>query len=91
MDSLVLIDTTSFSRRRTLGSAGALAPAWSPDARYLLLWKYCLFRCGFSLDLDPPATLETLDLQTGKRKTIRNSRCQINNASTGWVSKEIEP
>lgn len=89
VDELFLIDAANFSRRRPFGQAGALMPQWSPDSRYLLLWKEYLFRCGFSLDVDTPATLETLDIQTGKRSTIKNSRCQIDQGTTGWVREEI--
>jgi hypothetical protein len=88
-DRLFLIDASDFSRRRTLGGAIVLKPAWSPDSHYLLLWKEYLFRCGIYPDLEPPATLETLNIQTGKRSTIRSSRCQITGGPTGWVSSEI--
>jgi len=87
-DKLLLIDSGDFSHRRFLGGGTALRPTWSPDSRYLLLWKEYLFRCGIYPDLDPPATLETFDIQTGKRSTIRSSRCQIT-GRTGWVSSEI--
>jgi hypothetical protein len=89
VDKLILIDAANFSRRRPLGPADVLMPQWSPDSRYLLLWKEYPFRCGFSLDVDTPATLETLDIQTGKRSTIKNSRCQIDQGTTGWISGEI--
>jgi hypothetical protein len=88
-DKLFLIDATNFSRRRALGLADVLMPQWSPDSRYLLLWKGYLFRCGFYPDLEAPATLETLDIETGKRSTIKSSRCQIDRGTTGWVSQGI--
>ena len=90
-DSLFLIDAVDFSRRRNLGGGVVLVPTWSPDSRYLLLWKGYLFRCGMDLGglEDRPSTLETLDIQTGKRSTIRSSMCQITGGSTGWVSSEI--
>jgi WD40-like Beta Propeller Repeat len=88
-DKLFLLDAVSFSRQRALGGAIVLVPAWSPDSRYLLLWKEYLFRCGIYPDLEPPATLETLDTQTGKRSAIRSSQCQITGGPTGWVSREI--
>jgi hypothetical protein len=88
-DRLFLIDAANLSRRHSLGAAVVIMPEWSPDSRYLLLWKGYIFRCGFYLDVDAPATLETLDIQTGKRSTIKSSRCQITNGETGWVSSEI--
>lgn len=90
-DKLFLIDAVDFSRRRDLGGGVVEVPTWSPDARYLLLWKGYLFRCGMDLGglEDRPCTLETVDIQTGKRSTIRSSMCQITGGSTGWVSSEI--
>ncbi len=88
-DRIWLIDAANFSRRRSLGAAVVLMPEWSPDSRYLLLWKDYIFRCGFYLDVDPPSTLETLDIQTGKRSTIKSSRCKITAGPTGWISSEI--
>jgi hypothetical protein len=91
-DKLFLIDAVDFSRRRNLGGGVVEVPTWSPDSRYLLLWKEYLFRCGMDLGglADRPSTLETLDIQTGRRSTIRSSMCQITGGSTGWVSSEIQ-
>jgi hypothetical protein len=88
-DKLFLVDSTDFSHRRDLGGAIVMKPAWSPDSRYLLLWKSYLFRCGIYPDLEPPLTLETLDIQSGKKSTIRSSRCQVTGGPTGWVSSEF--
>jgi Tol biopolymer transport system component len=84
---LVLVDSSNFSQRRLRGYC-PLKPQWSPDSRYLLIWKYHLFRCGFSLDVDGPATLLTLEIATGKRSTIRSSLCRIQGV-TGWIRDEI--
>ncbi len=91
-DKLFLIDAVDFSRRRDLGGGVVEVPTWSPDSRYLLLWKGYLLRCGMDLDglADSACTLETVDIQTGKRSTIRSSMCQITGGSTGWVSSEIQ-
>jgi hypothetical protein len=88
-DKIFLIDAADFSHSRALGSANVLIPAWSPDSRYLLLWKDYLFRCGIYPDLESPATLETLDIQTGKRSVIPSSKCQIKGGPTGWVGNEL--
>jgi hypothetical protein len=88
-DKLFLLDALDFSRRRALGGAIVAEPTWSTDSRYLLLWKDYLFRCGIYPDLEPPATLETLDVQTGKRSAIRTSQCKITGGPTGWISSEI--
>jgi hypothetical protein len=88
-NNLVLIDTGKFTRKRTLGSIAAIPPAWSPDARYLTVWKYHLFRCGFYLDVQSPATLELIDTETGKRSTVKSSQCELVLGSTGWLSGRI--
>jgi Tol biopolymer transport system component len=86
---LFLIDPTTSSRRRIL-SYCPIRPTWSPDSRYILLQKWYLFRCGFSLDVEGPATLQTLDVKTGKKSTIRSSKCEVQGV-TGWVSRELLP
>jgi len=86
---LFLIDARDFSKRADLGSAPWRRPDWSPDSRYLLLWKYQLFRCGVFLDVDGPATLEMLDIQSGRRSTIPNSQCRVEHGWSGWISGEI--
>jgi hypothetical protein len=88
-NKLVLIDTGKFRQKRTLGSIAAIPPAWSLDARYLTVWKYHLFRCGFYLDVEPPATLELIDTETGKRSTVKSSQCELVLGSTGWLSGRI--
>ena len=84
-----LIDAGDFSKRTDLGSAPWIKPDWSPDSRYLLLWKYQLFRCGVFLDVDGPATLEMLDIKSGERSTIPGTECQVEQGSTGWVDTEL--
>jgi WD40 repeat protein len=86
---LFLLDARDFSKRRSLGNTSSSDPEWSPDSRYLLLWKYSLFKCGFFLDIEPPATLEVLDVKTGHRSTIHSSGCQLSFGSTGWLSTDI--
>ena len=86
--NLVLIDAHDFSKRRKLGSTSRIKPEWSPDSRYLLLWDHPL-RCGIGIDLDPPATLQALDVESGERSMIRSSECKVVFGSTGWVSNDI--
>jgi hypothetical protein len=76
----ILMDAKDLTPRRVLGNSEL---DWSPDSRYLLGMKrhdWCGFYSG---------TLEAIDIQTGKRKTIESSKCQVNQATTGWVSAEI--
>ena len=90
-ERIFLIDPHSPSHRRSLGSGTSVPPEWSPDSRYLLIWKYSLFRCGFYVDIEAPATLETLDIETGNRSSIRSSQCQLERGTAGWLSGEIAP
>ena len=85
---LFLVDAHDPSKRRSLGSTTVIEPEWSPDSRYLLLRKFALFKCGIYFD-DEPATLEILDINSGKRSTIHSSECQLSTGSTGWLSNEI--
>jgi hypothetical protein len=78
---LFLIDPSNLSQRRRLGGTGG-GVHWSPDSRYLLLFKDQLF-CGIYF-----YTIETLELATGKRSVVRSSRCKIMGGATGWVSSE---
>lgn len=84
---LFLLDAHDFTKRRDLGNT--TVPAWSADSRHLLVLKYASFKCGFYIDVDPPATLEMLEISSGKRSTIRSSKCQLESGSAGWLSSEI--
>ena len=88
-NSLSLMDAQSLSRRRVFGNTASIRPEWSPDSRYLLLWKYHPFRCGIGIDVEPPATLETLDIESGKRSIVHSSQCQVLFGSTGWVNHDL--
>ncbi len=77
----VLLDARTLERRKLLGNAGL---TWSPDSRYLLGRKREIL-CG----LGSVGTLETLDIETGKRTEISSSRCQIDRESIGWVTNEL--
>jgi WD40 repeat protein len=76
----ILMDAKDLMSRRVLGNSEL---DWSPDSRYLLGMKRN-DRCG-----PYSGTLEAIDVDTGKRITIHSSRCQVNQAMTGWVSSEI--
>jgi Tol biopolymer transport system component len=80
---LVLLDATDISRTRELGSAdGGLY--WSPDSRFLLLYKDQL-TCG----LKETYSIQILDLDTGRRRIPRSAHCAIWGGLGGWVSNEI--
>jgi hypothetical protein len=83
-----LIDTRNLTRHRNLGSTGPLTPAWSPDARYLLVGKTHSFKCGFYLDVEPPESLEVIDVQTGHRTLIQSSVCQIYMGDIAWLRRD---
>jgi|HubBroStandDraft_5_1064220.scaffolds.fasta_scaffold194235_2 hypothetical protein len=84
-----LIDAHDIKRRRALGTAWGVVPAWSPDSRYLLLWKQHLFRCGFYLDIEPPASFEILDIESGRRSTVQSSFCKLTNGTSGWLRRDV--
>lgn len=74
-----LLDTSEFKIRKILGTTEV---AWSPDSRYLLAVKPCGPDYG---------TIETVDIETGKQRTIPSSKCKVNQTTTGWVSSSITP
>lgn len=76
----ILMDAKDLTSRRVLGNSEL---DWSPDSRYLLGMKRHDWCGPYS------GTLEAIDIDTGKRITIHSSRCQVNQAMTGWVSAEI--
>jgi WD40 repeat protein len=73
----ILMDAKTLTRQRTLGPSEL---DWSPDSRYLLGFKPCGPYSG---------TLEAIDVESGERTTIESSECQVNQATTGWVSNEV--
>jgi hypothetical protein len=82
---LTLIDASNFSKKSALGDAGSSIPVWSPDSRYILLWKSAL-SCGLAAGYT--GTLEELDVETGAKKDIESSRCRVNHPAF-WVSNEV--
>jgi len=81
--AITVMDPGDPSKRRGFGGTGDQELSWSPDSRYLLLWKPCLLSLGYF------GTLEALDVENGKRETIRSSRCAVNLMTSGWVSNEV--
>jgi len=73
----ILMDAKTLTRQRTLGPSEL---DWSPDSRYLLGFKPCGPDFG---------TLEVIDVESGERTMIESSKCQVNQATTGWVSSEV--
>lgn len=86
-ERLVLLDASDFSHRKDLGST--IEAAWSPDSRYLLVWKEHLLRCGIFLDIDAPESFEILEVATGKRSFLASSRCQLSSGTTGWIDQTL--
>jgi hypothetical protein len=81
----ILIDPKDLSRRRDLGGSNDDEVVWSPDSRFLL---HVMPR-----DACPsqnPSALETLDIETGQRFTLKNSICKAGaGRDIGWVSSKI--
>jgi hypothetical protein len=79
-DRVILIDATNTSRRRNLGP-GSVPVVWSQDSKYLLLSTSQL-RCAPSLYFE---SLESVEVQTGKRSVIKSSRCEVGPGWFGWI------
>jgi Tol biopolymer transport system component len=81
-----LINASDLSKQRGLGNDDTGRLQWSPDSRYLLVWKADA-SCGVG-----PAyfgTLQALDVETGQRAPISSSKCRVNLMTTGWVNDEV--
>jgi hypothetical protein len=81
----ILLDPEDFSRRRDLGGSNDDEVVWSPDSRFLL---HAVYRpaCPSQNAL----ALETLDIETGKRFTLKNSICNVGSGrDMGWVSSKV--
>jgi hypothetical protein len=72
----ILMDAGTLQRKRTLGPSEI---GWSPDSRYLLGFKPCDSYHG---------TLEVIDVGSGYRIAVESSRCQLNQATVGWVRRD---
>jgi hypothetical protein len=75
------MNAATLSPQRVLGNSEL---DWSPDSHYLLGMKRS-DTCGFR----EAGTLEAIDVPSGKRTTVENSRCQVDSATTGWVRCDI--
>lgn len=84
---IALIDPNNvFGKRRGLGHTDIPTIAWSPDSRYLLLWKseaQCAPYLGYF------GTFEALEVSSGLRTPIKSSRCKVNLMTGGWISNEV--
>lgn len=79
----ILIDAKDFSRRRDLGGSNDHEVVWSRDSRFLLHAEYRL-----ACPSQNSSAIETLDIETGKRFTLKNSIC--NAGEIGWISSKIK-
>lgn len=87
---LLLLESKTLALHRTFGGGShQMPPVWSPDSRYVLRGKLQL-RCGISFDVDPPFTLERIDIATGKATTLRSSQCAMDGRGvTGWLGHRV--
>jgi len=80
----ILIDRQDFSRRRDLRESNDEV-VWSPDSRFLL---HAVYRPA--CPSQNPLALETLEIETGKRLTLKNSICNTGSGrDIGWVDSKI--
>lgn len=81
----ILIDRKDPSRRRDLGGLNDDELVWSPDSRLLL---HAVFRPA--CPSQNPIALETLDIDTGKRVTLKTTICNAGSSrDIGWVSGRV--
>ncbi len=73
----ILIDTSSFSKRRELPNSGIV---WSPDSRHIVAVGQ-QSRCG-----GYSGTLQLIDIESGTISTILGSACKVNSSIIGWVN-----
>lgn len=73
----ILIDTSSFSKRRELPNSGIV---WSPDSRHIVAVGQ-QFRCG-----GYSGTLQLIDIKSGEKSTVPGSTCKVNSSIIGWVN-----
>lgn len=76
----ILLDAKTLTPVRVLGPSEL---DWSPDSQYLLGMKQHDWCGPYS------GTLETINIETGERTTIKSSKCHVNQATTGWVRADI--
>jgi len=80
----ILIDRQDLSRRKDLGGSSDVV-VWSPDSRFLLNAFY-----RPACPSQNPLALETLEIATGKRLTLKNSICNTGaGRDIGWVDGKI--
>jgi hypothetical protein len=85
LSKTILIDPKNPSRRRDLGGSKDGEVVWSPDSRFLLHAVYRPACPGQN-----PLALETLDIETGKRFTIRDTICNAGSGrDVGWISNKV--
>jgi hypothetical protein len=77
----ILIDPNDPSNRRDLGGAGEMDVVWSPDSRFLLhtIWAA---NCPSAT----PLTFETIEVASGARSVLQNSRCKVASSMIGWIA-----
>jgi hypothetical protein len=75
---IILIDVDNPLKRRDLGPAGGGEVVWSSDSKRLLLLTGS---CGFGYF----QSLQTLDVETGKRSKVKSARCAVSGGYFGWL------
>jgi WD40 repeat protein len=85
---ITVIDANDLSRHKKLGASGVDGHLiWSPDSKRLLFVK-SERRCFLLGDAE---SLATVDVESGRRETIRSSHCMVIKSSVGWIDPEAVP
>jgi hypothetical protein len=82
----ILIDRSEPTKRRDLGGSEDSEAVWSPDSKFLL---HAVYRPA--CPSQNPLALETLEVQTGNRSSIKESICNSGlSRQIGWVRSDIK-
>jgi len=73
----ILLDTSTFSKRRELPKSGMV---WSPDSRHIVVVGQ-QSRCG-----EDSGTLELIDIENGKVSPVKGTACKVTSAIIGWLN-----
>jgi len=73
----ILIDTSTFNKRRELPKSGMV---WSPDSRHIVVVGQ-QSRCG-----DESGTLELIDIENGRVAPVGGTTCKVSSSIIGWLN-----
>jgi hypothetical protein len=82
---IILVDSNDTPRAKDLGTSGDGSIMWSPDSTRLLIVRE-ESSCAPTII---GRSLQTLDVRTGRREPVRDSRCRVGNGEIGWIDRGV--